>query len=598
MKKTLKFLSSKGIYLLIGICLLLGLASLSFRNATLDDDLYLFETSIMTEALSQGEWIGDYAVGTHGFLFKLPVALIFLLTGPSLAIATVWNILLGCVALFLFYKILKVYFVKSIYPLLGTLLLLCNFQFLLNLPTYMREIPVLIGVLLLMYALVKRRSYWLIGLASVIILDGKEYVFFMLLPALAIYILIVEWKGVNSKTLLNYLKASFQTLLPTIIFFLLMIFTSIIPLNMYALSVIPGVTKGGVEYQVDHFTLEKATTNRIKEQAPSLQRDTPKEESLVKKLFNVVVSYIGKILYPRSFSFLSIAKIIFFPALLTSILLFKNSLKRREYVFTSFALILWSYILIFVLRASFDRYLFPILPVVTFFFLLFVRDLVKERKRFIRVLVVTALLTFVGLLFEVDYIAIKIVLNVLVLLAYISYLFYHGKIKNLSTPLLIFLSTITFSVIAFFFYNNGQYHYYDLWGKDYEVSKVVGLFKDEEGIMINDPGWNMLINVYRGDNEYSPEWKWELQDWIPRKNNLKSFGKHSTYLPTGIAIGNDVKTVNEYDIEKVALILSTIEDYTFPFNHKLEKYMSADWLELEEIVNLKNKDLYIFKVIK
>jgi len=462
----------------------------------------------------------------------------------------------------------------------------------------MREIPVLIGVLLLMYALVKRRSYWLMGLASVIMLDGKEYVFFMLVPALVVYIITVEWRGVNVKTILNYLKASFQTFLPTIIFFLLMIFTSIIPLNMYALSVIPEVTKGGIEYQVDHFTLEKATTNRIKEEAPSLQRDTPKEESLVKKLFNVVVSYIGKILYPRSFSFLSIAKIIFFPALLTSILLFKNSLKRREYVFTSFALILWSYILIFVLRASFDRYLFPILPVVTFFFLLFVRDLVKEKKKFIWILVVTALLTFVGLLFEVDYVAIKIVLNVLVLLAYILYLFYHDKIKNLSTPLLIFLSTITFFVIAFFFYNNGQYHYYDLWGKDYEVKEVVEFFDDEENIMINDPGWNMLINVYRGDNKYSPEWKWELQDWVPRKNNLKSFEKHSTYLPTGISIANDVRSVDKYDIDKVALVVSTLEEHTLPFNHKLVGYMSADWLELERIVNLKNKELYIFKVLK
>ena len=110
MKKLLRFLENKGIYLLIGLCLVLGLSVLPFRNATLDDDLYLWETSIMTEALSRSEWIGDYAVGTHGFVFKLPVALVFLLTGPSLEIATVWNILLACVSLYLFYKILKEYF--------------------------------------------------------------------------------------------------------------------------------------------------------------------------------------------------------------------------------------------------------------------------------------------------------------------------------------------------------------------------------------------------------------------------------------------------------------------------------------------------------
>jgi len=128
MKKLLTFLSAKGIYLLIGVCLLLGIASLYFRNATLDDDLYLFETSIMTEALSRGEWFGDYAVGTHGFLFKLPVALVFLLTGQSLAVATVWNVLLACFSLFLFYKVLKEIFPKSIYPFLGALLFFANFQ--------------------------------------------------------------------------------------------------------------------------------------------------------------------------------------------------------------------------------------------------------------------------------------------------------------------------------------------------------------------------------------------------------------------------------------------------------------------------------------
>ncbi len=118
------------------------------------------------------------------------------------------------------------------------------------------------------------------------------------------------------------------------------------------------------------------------------------------------MSYIGKVLYPRSFSFISIPKMIFFPAFLTSILLFTRFFKKRDYTFLSFALILWSYILVFVLRASFDRYLFPILPVVVYFFVIFIRDLVKERKKFLFVLGITTVLAFLGLFFEVDYIAL------------------------------------------------------------------------------------------------------------------------------------------------------------------------------------------------
>jgi len=596
MRKILKFLESKGIYLLIGFCFVLGLSVLPFRNATLDDDLYLWESSIMTEALSRGEWIGDYAVGTHGFLFKLPVALVFLLTGPSLEVATVWNILLACFSLYLFYKILRTYFTDGMYPFLGTLLLFCNFQFILNLPTYMREIPVLLGFLVILYTIVKKKPYRITGLAMLLVLDGKEYVLFMIAPALAIYVLIKEWRGFNLQTIWQTFKGGMQMFLPTIFFFFLMIFTSLIPVNMYGLSVIPGVTEGGVEYQVDHFSVDKATTNRIEEGAPEIQRDIPVEKKEVRNVISVIMSYIGKILYPRSFSFISIPKMIFFPAFLTSILMFFKFLKKKDHTFVSFALILWSYILVFVLRASFDRYLFPILPVVVYFFIIFVKDLIKERKRFISVLAITTALAFLGLFFEVDYIALKVILNVLILLLYIGYLLFYKKVKLMSTILFVSLSMITFSVIAYFFYANGQLYYYRLWGKDYEVKKVLECFDEDENIMINDPGWNMLINVYRGDNRYDPEWKWEFKDWVPRKEEFKLFNRFVTYHTYGGPIRYDIKAVSDWEIEKVGLIVSNVQGKPFVYQNKLPLYMEAEWLEFEKVINLKGKDLYIFRV--
>jgi hypothetical protein len=314
------------------------------------------------------------------------------------------------------------------------------------------------------------------------------------------------------------------------------------------------------------------------------------------------MSYLGKILYPRSFSFISIPKVIFFPALLTSMLLFPKFFKKKDYTFLSFALIFWSYILVFVLRASFDRYLFPILPVVVYFFIIFIKDLIKQRKKFLFVLAITTVLAFLGLFFEVDYIAIKIVLNIIVLLLYMGYFIvyprFYKNVNLISSILFIALSGITFSVIAYFFYANGQLYYYRLWGKDYEVKKVVEYFDDDENIMINDPGWNMLINVYRGDNRYDPEWKWKFKDWVPRKDNLKTFERHSAFQPIGISIANDVRSVENYNIDKVALIVSRLNGYSLTYEHKLERYKSADWLVLEDVIPLKNKDLYIFDVIK
>ncbi len=381
MQKIEKFLKRYGIYILIIFCFSLGLLSLKFKNATLDDDFYLLETSIMTEALSRGEWIGQYATGVHGFLFKLPVALIFLVTGPSLAIATVWNIMLGCILLYLFYKLLTKYFGNTLYALAGTILLFTNFQYILHLPTYMREFPVVLSLLLFMYLIVSKRSSWLIGLSLLLVLDAKESVFFMILPGFLLYILISEWTGFRIKDIWRYIKIYFQTFIPTLIYLLLMLFTSIIPLNTVIFTVIPGVTQGGVEYQLQHFEVGAATQSIVRLKTPeavTIQQIIPIEEeteSTVQKILGVVMGYVGKILYPRSFSFLSIPKIIFFPALFTSILIFKNAIKKKENILIALILIMWSFIGVFVFRQSFDRYLFPITPIIFFFYLIFLKDI-------------------------------------------------------------------------------------------------------------------------------------------------------------------------------------------------------------------------------
>ncbi len=596
MKPIKEFLEKYGIYILISLCLLLGIFFLFFKNATLDDDLYLWETSIMTEALKRGEWIGNYAVGTHGFLFKLPVALAFLLTGPSLTVATIWNILLACVSLYFFYTFLKKYFNQT-YSLLSTILLFANFQFILNLPTYMREVPVFLMVIIFLNLIAYKKPYWMIGLSLMLMFDAKEYVMYMILPAYLLYVLFHEWKGFNLKTLWAYVKSYLQILLPTVIFITLMLTTSIIPINSYALSVIPGVTDGGLAYNVKHFQVETATVNRIDLDANEIPQLFDKH-TFVGRILNTATEYFGKLIYPRSFSFLSVPKIIFFPALLTSIMMFKNAIKKKDPLFISLALILWSFITIFIVRASFDRYLFPILPVVFFFFIIFLKDVVKEKKKFIPIFLITLVLTICGLFFEVDYLWIKIALNAVVFLIYIFYFFFHEKFKKLYIAVLLTLSAITFSVIAFFFYSNGQIHQYLLFGNDYEVKRVVSLFSKDEKILMNDAGWDILVKVYRGDNRYDPEWKWKLSAWVPRKETLKMLDKLTSYVTSGKTIDADKTSVMNKGITKVVLAVSTVEDYPFARQNRLESYLKADWLSLIETVNLKNKVIYIFKVIR
>lgn len=57
------------------------------------------------------------------------------------------------------------------------------------------------------------------------------------------------------------------------------------------------------------------------------------------------------------------------------------------------------------------------------------------------------------------------------------------------------------------------------------------------------------------------------------------------------------KGVEVYGIEKIGLIVSTLQSIKFPYQERLEEYMNADWLKLEKKIELKNKQLYIFEVI-
>lgn len=609
------FLKKYGIYLLVGLCLVLGLLSLKFRNSTLDDDLYLFETSIMTDVLQKGEWIGNYAVGVHGFLFKLPVAIVFLLTGPVMNIAVAWNILIACASLYLFYIILKEYFRNDLISLSGTLLLFTNFQFLLNLPTYMREMPVLFSVLLFMYFLIKKKSYWLIGLSLLLILEAKESVFFMILPGYLISVAITEWSGFRLRNILKYFISYSKVLVPSVVFLLMMLFTQLIPLNTVIFTLIPGVTKGGVEYQLEHFEKNAATQNivqlqnleaanvntlileEIEGKQTSPEDDKKAEEkSIFYLVFKIGLEYLGKILYPRTFSFLSIPGIIFFPAFLVSIYIIREAIKKKNNILISFSLIMWAFITVYILRQSFDRYLFPITPLVLFFFLVFLKDTVKYRKEFLTIWTISSLLSLVSLLFEAEYIMIKFGLTAIAITILALYQLFKEKRMNLHFFVCILLSILTFGVGLFYYYSSGQLRSYILFGNDYEVEKVVSYFSKDEKVMLNDVGWDLLPGIYRGNNQYNPEWKWELNDWIPRKKYLKMLNTTNTFLMSGESIDADKAEVEKYKISKIGIVQSKIDNKPFIYQSKIEKYLKSDWLILVKIVELKNKELYVFEV--
>ncbi len=587
-----EFLEKKGIWILLILAFLFGISMLFFKNATLDDDLYLRETMIMAEVLKQGEWIGNYAVGIHGFLFKLPVAFLFFITGSSLIVASIFNIFLGVFSLYLFYLILKKLFSSELWALSGTLLLFTNFQFILNFPTYMREIPSVFCLLLVIYCILFKKSRWLLGFSLLLLLDAKEYVMMMIAPGILLYLFFSEWGSLK-----NILIENFKTFLPSLAFILLMIFTTLVPLNTFLLSTLD-VTETGVQYHLKHFEVETATKN-LSAQGEKQIVEVEKTEEVEKapSLFDIFLLYIGKLLYPYSFSFLSIPKILFFPAFFTSIFFLKKFFKEKRYDLMSLTFMLFFYFLIFVLKSSFTRYLFPITPIVVIFFIYFLRDLVKEKKKFLTIIFLTIPLVIGGLFFEEEYVWQKVALNLIILISFFSYLLFEKKRYLVKLSVIFLISFFSFSVVMYFFYTRGQIYEYLNWGRDYEVKQVVEYFEKDKNILLNDPGWDLLPLVYRFDTDFEPEFRWKLREWVPRKKHLKNLGNSNTHKLVFRNEKHLKQQVEFYEIAGIGLVVSDLEEHVFPMQEKLDVLLSADWLVLENEVVLKNKTLFVFKVL-
>ncbi|MCJ7681780.1 MAG: hypothetical protein MUP70_13710, partial [Candidatus Aminicenantes bacterium] len=194
-------------------------------------------------------------VGLHGFLFKLPAALLFFVSGSSIFTATFTNILLGILSIFLCYLICLEITSSKEWAVAASFLMASSVHFVRVLPTFLREFPVMFSLLLLVYFIMKRKNIWLLGLILLLILDAKEGVFFAILPGLMVW--LVHHEYLSRKRLLTFRSIShifakgLIVLLPATAYILLMTTTGIIPLNVKLTSSI-GLNNGGIREIVDY----------------------------------------------------------------------------------------------------------------------------------------------------------------------------------------------------------------------------------------------------------------------------------------------------------------------------------------------------------
>ncbi len=584
-----------------------------FRDAKLDENIYLGESTVIADLLKQGKWIGNYGVGLHGFISKLLVGTVFIFSGPSVFIATLLNILMGVFSGVVFYRILTKHFRLSIYfSLFGVTLLFCSYQFITYIPTFYRDIGVLLCVLLTIDSVLGKKSKWITGIFLLLVLDSKEHVFYTLAPAFIIWIAIESWqmyKGTSLiKVLKNFIVSGFQLFLPSLIYLILMFTTAVIPLNIYNAKIL-GLIDEGFKTLIVNFDPAIATINRDIAANPDIAKTIPTvtysqgSPGLFRTAIdsvNLILSYIGKISYPRTFSFLSVPFLIVIPSLSTCVLYFRKWLKKKQYEKLLLPISLFIYLIIYIVHASISRYILPISPLLFVFFVLFLKNINGWSKGYYKLLWITVGFVFLELFFEYSFVWVKIIFSVLILvILFLIFITKNSWRYLLTVGFIVLVSFFTLGTSIIASYQYGQIGSYLKYGYNRECKEIMSLVDKNDNIWINDIGWDRLPFVLRSENVQDPEWKWNLQEWMPKNDMLvieDSFLTNYFYWEREAGLKG---SVDSKKIEKIVYIdlINDFEDESLLMQNRADMVLDFDWLEHEKNVIMKNKKVYVFNVI-
>ncbi len=609
-----------------------GLFLSIFRDMFGDEVLHLREAAVMADCIRKGQWFGNEAVGTHGFLLKLPVALLFLVFGNSVFVATVFNIVLAALSGVLCFFLLKQLLKHELWAFGGALLFVTNYNFIQGLPTFMRDIPAAFAFLVFLLLFLQRANKWLLGFALLLALDAKEYIFYLLVPAVALWAFCDSWFQQTERNIPAFLRESCERciayFLPAFTWLVLMFCTSAIPLNNWNAMVF-GFIEGGSKYMVNHFVnidtmkynlakvgyeVEQFTVYQQLEAVASglsSKSETSAGASFVDvfmKALGQSVSAIGvfvsKILYPRTFSLIATPKILILPALLMSFLAFKQWFKQRKTLYMGLCFMLWVYLTVYLLRVSHGRYLIPLTPVIIFFFLLFVRDQLGKSLWSAGVLLVAGLFMVMGFTFEVKFIAIKVLLN-LMLFAVLVYEFYALYInketrRTASALFIMLLGLFSFSIAIFsslLMSRNGQLNAYFKHGYLRETDKVVKALDPGARILIEGSGNPSLYAFYRNERPYTPEWRWSLHASVPKHDLVNHYTNAVTFFDTWKTEEDLYRIVDEKQIE-VLVVLAQQEILREAMKENPESVFinAIPWLCLREVRRLRHQDVYIYDI--
>ena len=318
------------------------------------------------------------------------------------------------------------------------------------------------------------------------------------------------------------------------------------------------------------------------------------------------VVYFKKLFFPRTFSFIAMPKIIVIPALFMSIVMLRRFWKQGKGELLALPILLWSYMGIYIIRESHGRYLMPVLPLLALFFAFFMIDGLKKRWFPVIVLTICALMIGFGFMFEIKFVGVKICFNVILLsFAVMALIGYRKKWRNaklfaLAVPIFTGIFAVSTAMASSLTMSDGQMRSFFRFGYNMEIEKVVAEFETEERFWLNGFGSGYVMWFYMDERLTVGERTWRLAKWVPKKNLLRRYdgGQHRRIGARIRSMERFRKKIMTNNVTKVGLVISTHSKQKFSYHDKLDDFNKAEWLEFDRMVEFKNKELHIFKVVK
>jgi len=592
-----------------------GIVLSLLRYPDSDESFYLRETLLLSETLQNFQWFGNEPVGLHGFLFKLPAALLFLVTGPSVFIATLTNLIFGLLCVYLVYKFFLFILSSEKWAFWGAFLFSTSVYFLQVLPTFLREVPAILATLLVIHAVINKKNDWMIGLAFLLLLDAKEGIFFVIGAGFIIWLFYTqvfrEKETRITPRLWRFVKRAIIIQIPVFLYLFLMLCTGLVPLNKKLIPYI-GLNEGGfavfAEYQADNVMsqYQKEIVNHAPEKdGPVEIREKSRERNIFQKTFDLFHLYARKILYFRTFSLTSTPRFLILIAVAVSFLIFKRWRERNENERLFLPIIFWCFLLCYILRTSHGRYLLPILPVIILFFLLFIRDVIKDKRFALVTIGAAAVFVTMGMLFETDYILFKTVINT-VILAGLLVLYFHTRYESrfhdqLKTGLILLIGLMSFAInLSVSYLRPGQIGIFYEWGYCGEYNKIADTCKQDVPIWSNIEGELFQFFMNDLDIDFHPDREmFTLKPWVPKARLLKGRIENKVFS-FGFKLHDQFHSrLKKEQIQTVALVVSTSDDseFQFPYQQRLDEFNQMDFLSLKNRIEMKNKIVYIYTLV-